>query len=328
MFPWIMLASQVMLAAVALHVLARRVYPALGQVRQGELVVDVWLPVALIIPLLFMVDGVDGSVRTAGWPSLGGPVLCGLIALAIAAMIGRGGIGVFGEEFAEGESIGWRLAPRITLVGLLGGLVLLLLGAAHIMSIWVGQAAFALAAIVLWINTPDSDHAADRLPAPAQVHAGFGMLIVLFCAFGQGVAGRMASVDGRPIAVAIMLSYAAIALAFAARQTSAGMCVRIGVWAASLGVLFALGVISILAMIPRVVVTFMGVELPPHSMLIAAGFGSFALEATLLMVLAPLAAGVLRLPGVLRVVIGIVILLFVLSRAAAGIVSLMPMANG
>lgn len=313
MIPWLMPAIQIGFAALALHLLARRVYPAFGQVRQGELVVDVWLPLALVIPLLFTIGGVDGSVREVGWPSLGGPVMCGMIGLALAATIGRGGIGVFGEEFVEGESIGWRLAPRLTVAALIAGLVLLLLGAAHVMSMWVGQCAFAIAAVLLWINTPE----VGRDGSPQGVHqmrAGFGMLVVLLCAFAQGIAGRLAGEEERWLVVLLMLSYAAIALGLAARQTSAGLCVRIGIWCASFGVLFALGVIALLAMLPRILATAVGIELPPHSMDIAAGFGAFALEATVLMVLAPVAVGVMRLPWFVRAVIGAILLLFVVWR--------------
>lgn len=313
MIPWLMLGIQIGFAAIALHLLSRQVYPALGQVRHGELIVDVWLPLALVIPLLFMVAGVDGSIRQVGWPVLGGPVMCGVIGLALAAMIGRRGIGVFGEEFVDGEAIGWRLAPRLTVAGLIAGLVLLLLGGAHVMSMWVGQCAFAVAAVLLWINTPEVSRGASA-QSSTQARAGFAMVVVLLCAFAQGGTGRLAGEEYRWLVVLLMLSFAAIALGSAARQASAGLSARIGIWSASFGVLFALGVMALLAMLPRLLATMARVELPPHSTDIASGFGALAMEATLLLVLAPLAAGVLRLPRVVQAVIGAVLLLFAAGR--------------
>lgn len=313
MSPWLMLGIQIGFAAIALHMLARHVYPALGHVKQGELVVDVWLPLALVIPLLLLIGGVDGSVRDFGWPALGGPVMCGVIGLSLAALIGRGGIGVLGEEFAEGETIGWRLAPRMTIAALIAGLVLLLLGATHVMTMWVGQCTFAIAAVMLWINTPEVGRESP-VQNPLHARAGFAMVAVVSFAFGQGIAGRLVGEPERWLVVIMMLSYAAMALGLAARQTSAGLCVRLGVWSASFGVLFSLGAIALLAMLPRILATVAAVELPPHSMDIASGFGAFALEATLLMVITPVAVGVLRLPRSVQVVIGVMLLLFVAWR--------------
>jgi hypothetical protein len=311
--PLLMVALQIGFAALALHMLARHVYPALGHVRQGELVADVWLPVSLVIPLLFLIGGVDGSVREAGWPALGGPVAVAVIGLALAAMIGRGGIGVFGEEFADGESIGWRLAPRLTVAALIAGIILLLLAAAHVMTMWVGQCAFAIAAVMLWINTPEIGRG-EPAQNSMQVRAGFAMVVVLMCSFAQGIAGRFAGDDALLLVVALMILHATVALGLAARQTSAGLCVRLGVWSASFGVLFALGLIALLAMVPRILATMFAQELPPHSMQIAAGFGAYAMEATVLMVLTPLAVGVMRLPRGVQVIIGAALLLLVVGR--------------
>ena len=39
--------------------------------------------------------------------------------------------------------------------------LLLLLGAAHDLTIWIGQCVFAIAAVLVWINTPDVPPAVD-----------------------------------------------------------------------------------------------------------------------------------------------------------------------
>jgi len=315
MFPWLMIGIQILAAAAALHMLRWHVYPVLGTVRHGELIVDVWLPLAIVIPLMFLIGGIDGKFSEAGWPAVAGPVFCGAGALAIAAIIGRGGIGVFGEELVDGDAIGWRLAPRLTVAALIAGLVLLLLAAAHVMSMWVGHCAFAIAAVLLWINTPESGGDASSGGA-LQMKSGFGMLVVMVCAFAQGFAGRLVGEADRWLVVVTMLAYAAGALMLAARLTTAGLCARLGAWSAIFGVLFALGVASLIALVPRVLATVADVELPPHSMQIAAGFGAFAPEATILLVLVPAAAGLFRLPRILQRVVGVLLLAAVAARLA------------
>jgi len=127
--------------------------------------------------------------------------------------------------------------------------------------------------------------------------------------------------------VLAVLGYVTVALALAARQTSAGLCIRLGVWSASLGTLFALGVMAMLAMLPHIVDTFggifallMGIDidapLEPMGFNISMGFGIFALEATVLMILAPVAVGVLRLPRTLQVAIGLLLMILALGRVA------------
>src|SRR5262245_18791392 len=85
------LAAQAILSVVTVEQFRRRVFPAVGGLRQPEVVMDVWGPLALVLPMLFFIAQTKYSVRGAGWMPVGAPAMCGVLALG-AALIGRGSI--------------------------------------------------------------------------------------------------------------------------------------------------------------------------------------------------------------------------------------------
>ncbi|MHC4948142.1 MAG: hypothetical protein ACYTG1_07755 [Planctomycetota bacterium] len=285
---WALVALQAALAVVALHQLVRHVLPGLARLAHAALLLDVWGPVALVLPMMFMAGRVDGSVRGPGWIAVGGPVVCGLVALGGALAVGRSP----------------RPAVRAAVVWTGTGLVLLLLAAAHELTVWAGQCAFAAGAVILWMNTPDAKPAGDasRDDEPSAPYTA--MLVVLVCALGQGLAAFAAPADLAAVSGALMVTQAAMAVTAAAVLAGPDAALRLGGWAAALGVIFALGVMSLCTVMPQVVRLF-GAEGPVPVQRVAYGFGSYATEALGLALLAAAATGAGVLAGWGRRVAGL-----------------------
>lgn len=294
---------------MSLHIVRWHVLPRLVHAGQPQIIVDVWLPVALVMPMIFAVSSIRADARD-GWAAFGGPILCAILAAALAMIARSGRSSAFGEGslLHEEDATGtlWPLRVRLLGAAMLSGLVLLMLGAAHTLSIWIGQAAFAIIAVLLWINTPD-----DAPPAGDErdgVGAGLGiaMMSIVVLAIAQGASSLGVEAQQTELSSALMIAHAAAALGMTAFLVSPGIAVRIGLWAASVGVLGSLGVLSLMYVLPRAASAAMslaeGYEPVPQQ--IAYGFGAFAFEATALLVLAPAMLVLLQIESVLRRAIG------------------------
>lgn len=303
---WILIQSG--LAAAALHVFRWHVLPQgyrgspsrdAGLAVHGTatpLILDVWAPLAIVLPLLVTVLWTGYSVRGAGWPALGGPVTLGLLALGAASIVGQ-------DRDASTELAQAPLPYSAFIVAIISGAVLLLLGAAHVMHILVGQVAFALAAVVLWANTPDMprpDNAEDDQP-----QVWMGMVLVVICAFLMGVSAAFIEASLRWLSASIMLLYGGIALLLTAMYAGPAACMRVGTWAAAVGVLLALGGLSIMQMLPQAVRLIMGGEAEDVRR-IAYGFGAYAFEAAMLLVLPLFMLAIWNLPRGGRTLAGVV----------------------
>src|SRR5262245_54658529 len=136
-----MLVVQAGLAIVAIEQLRHRVLPNLDRVAQPELMLEVWVPLALVLPLLFGISRVESNVRGAGWLAVGAPALCAIVAVALAMVVsGRG---------AAGEGAGEHRRELFASAG--AGVFLLLLSAANELSLLAGQCAFAIGAVLVWL---------------------------------------------------------------------------------------------------------------------------------------------------------------------------------
>jgi hypothetical protein len=269
----------------------------------------------LVVPVLFLAGRVEASVAEVGWPAIGGPVMLGAIAVAAALLSRRNNRSLDPGRWAMGCWVGV-------------GLVLFLLGAAHELTVWTGQACFALAAVMLWINTPAAEPSRSNgtSTTPAR-HAGWGMFIVLLLSAAQGFVLSRLPREATSIGVAIALAFSGIGVAASAVAAGPAWAVRVGGWSASLGVLLAIGLLSLLHLLPQSVAMFVD---PLHrsamgaasvSTEVAYGFGHFALEAIILIAL-PLAIPILaRLEGSAERIAGGV-LLIAAAAVTAGRVAL------
>jgi hypothetical protein len=297
----LLLAVQAALALVGAIALRRRVLPGLARNPHPALVTDVWGPLAIAGPLLFHAAPLTDTVRGAGWVAIGAPVALGV--LGVGAGICRRG---------SGDD-----APPLATAAIWGGagLILLLLGAAHDLSVAAGQCAFALSAVLLWCNTP--------VPGPPSTTThedagGAALLLVIACGLGQGVVTmNVASGGGRLASAAIAIAYG-LAAVLPVRGVAPASMVRLAGWTAGLGLLMGLGILSMLRLIPLVLIGLRDrTELPPGVVRVASGFGSFALEATLLLAAAGVVATLGRAETPVRRAVGIV--LIVLSSALLAI---------
>jgi hypothetical protein len=288
----VLLLVQAALAVVALHLLNRRVFPHMRAARQPELIADVWAPLAMVLPLLFLAGRVGATVRGIGWAPIGGPICAGVLTLGAAMVAGRD----------EPQTTRPGAAALLCWAG--AGLVLLMLGAAHELSIWTGQCIFALAAVLLWLNTPSLGHPPGRGTTLRPLGGGMSMAFVLLCAIGQGMAGLLITGPASAISAAMMIAYAAAAGAGAAVLAGPGWAMRIGGWAAAIGMMLGVGIISLLRLMPQALVITLDPRSPARSE-VAHSFGAYALEAVLLMLVPAAAAGATRLPRRTAIALGI-----------------------
>ena len=275
---------QAALAIVMVEQLRRRVFPAVLRAPQPELVLDVWGPLALVMPMLFFVSRVETTVRGEGWVTAGGPVVVGLLGLAMGLAVYRHR--AIPMSIGEEENrITLRMRDVVAWTGV--GALLVLLAAAHDLTIWIGQCAFAVGAVLLWINTPDEPPAAMLRggghddAAAAQV--GFGMMLALLCAAGQGGASLMMSGSAVGISAGMMIMAAAMSLAAAAQLVGPVAAIRLGGWAAAYGVLLGLGLLAAVRLLPTVIQAIQIHRVGPIGR-IASGFGAYALEGCLMLV--------------------------------------------
>ncbi|MCI0630873.1 MAG: hypothetical protein L0Y44_09500 [Phycisphaerales bacterium] len=308
---WLWLALQATFAIIAIEQLRRHALPVVNNLQHPSLILDVWGPLSLVIPMVLFVarlDSVQWTMRGIGWMIIGGPIVCGLIALGLS-MIGARSLQARAQQGAPSEpsaAPGSPLAfvdplPRRLILSIAGaGFLLLLLAAAHDLTLWMGQCIFAIAAVLLWVNTPEliapgSRPLADQRPTRAELRAGIAMTIAVACSVGQAVASLATPNQLVPISGAIIIATAAMVLAYTVVLAGTPATLRLGLWSASLGVLFGLGAISIAHVVPeawRIIRT--GESMPLDR--IATGFGNYALEAFVLLAMAGGAAAITR-PG-------------------------------
>ncbi len=295
MLSWAMIAIQLVLVALALHLWRWHVLPNLRPLGHRALIVDVWGPMSVVIPLVFTVGWVGYSVRESGWVMLGGPIVCGLFAVAVAAVMRPHG--ERSATFSNADGLSWSAGAWASIVGI----ILLLLGAAHVMNIWMGQIAFALLAVVLWTNTPP---ARESNVDNDQAAAWLGMIGIVLAGFVLG-GTSLAVAEGHRVASAVILvGYGGAVFLLAARYAGPAVAVRMGLWAAGLGVLAALGAISILHMLPQAIQLALGGHVADVRS-VAHSFGAFALEAVMLLVLPLLVLGLWRLDAPARRMAGL-----------------------
>ena len=301
---WLILL-QMTLVVISLRLLFGRVLPNLRRVRCPEIVLDIWAPISLALPMLVMVVRMEENVQGVGWLPLGGPLVCGVFGLSMMLILSQRGQ----------DNPGLTLKPMS--IWMVTGLVMLFLGAAHELRVWTGQAMFAIGAVLMWMNTADSP-GGNGGPANAttdEMRTGYAMLWVVICSLGQGLAAMNCEPEWWPLNGAMMIVYALMVLAATARICGPQTALRLGGWIATYGVLFGLGLASLLFMMPTVLGALTGAE-TDMSDRVAYGFGLYAWEGSFLLMLGPAAWLLMRLHVVLQRLAGILVLLAISVLAA------------
>ncbi len=276
----LVLPLQALAAAASVRVFALRVAPNIDRLHKPAGAIDALAPFALALPLIASGWRAAWSAQGATWIPVGAPVVIAILALGVALL--AAGIGARSPSAPVAPSDGPdRLSiPILHAVAwsAVGGL-LLLLGAAHDLTMWVGQSAFAAGAVLLWMNTPELTR--DE-PDAVDAHVGNSLTLMLLCSIVQVVALGFVPMRYLPIAAAISIAHAGMLVALAARLSDSSAAIRIGGWTAAYGVLLGLGTISLRHLLPAALTMSSGDrDLPPVR--VAHGFGAFALEAMLLL---------------------------------------------
>lgn len=289
--PTIWLFVQGALTIVTIDQFRRRVFPFIADLQEPESILDVWAPLAMVIPMMFFVGRVNVSVRGVGWIPLGGPATCGLIALgASMAACTR-----LSSDLDWRNNWTWRLRCACTGTGVL----LLMLGAAHNLTLWIGQCAFAIGALLMWMNSPELRAEARSGMSTEQARAGVGMTVAMLGAIGQGAAALLAPREFAPISGALMIAGAAAVSAAAARSAGPGAAARIGGWAATYGVLLSLGLLSVMRLVPHAIETIRDNRTTMIKN-VASGFGAYGFEAMVMILLTAMVAAIMRWPRLNR----------------------------
>lgn len=295
------------LLLVPLHALAAeasvrtcrsRIAPNLRSIREPAGVTDSLLPFALALPLITVGWRVGWDMSNAiGWTVVGAPIVMAILSLGAAIWIGFAPPPVPDVELHDDAESSRHLLNSLSPAAAAGwccaGVVVLLLGAANDLTIWVGQCAFAAGAVLLWINTPDI-RSPDHNSAEARV--GGGLTLMLLWAIVQAVAMGFAPARFLPVCTGVSIAQASMIAALAGVCGSPAAALRIGGWTATLALLLGCGTISLHHLLPQMLATALGERgLPP--MRVAYGFGEFALEGTLLVLFGAAALARRQLPA-------------------------------
>ncbi len=283
------LPLQVFAAAAAMRAFGRRIAPNIVQLPRPEGALDSLGPFSLALPLVSAGWRVEWDASgTAGWIAIGGPIIIAMLALGAAIWVGfarsSSAPTLHSSHFSFPRRESLSISPiTVATWSAVGGL-LLLVGAAHDLTIWTGQCAFAAGAVLLWMNTPE--HSRDE-SSQLESQSGNGLTILLGCGLLQAAAISFVPLRFLPISAGMAIASAAMIVALGARIASPFAALRLGGWTATYGVLLGLGVMSLHQLLPTIPSAFsahpLRSDLPPIR--VAFGFGTFAIEATALLLL-------------------------------------------
>ena len=291
---------QATLAVVGLELLRKAFRSTLKDDTPKSITLDVILPIAIVLPLALQATRVEASVSGIGWISIGGPVVCGLIAV--------------GCSFIVGKSIKDQNGPLSAfsiMMWLASGAVLLLLAATNELTIPVGQCVFAIAAIVLWLNTP-TDKLLNQSSDSDQEMSSDSFSWVLGLAVAQSVVALLIDKDLARISSTIMMVYAFMAMAIIASLCGPLSVLRVGGWVACYGVFFAIGFMTLMQLVPMARVVFDSGDGEKY-IHVAKDFGIFAPEAVMLIALAGFAMLQKRLSDISGMIWGGVVLVIAIA---------------
>jgi len=318
-----MIMLQSLFALATIGCLVRLVFPRLREEEGAETVElaltgDVWIPLALCLPLILLAPVGGASVAGIGWASSGAPIMVGwMVAAAAMATVDRGGGLVRGGD---------ALLSRASFLVLwaLGGVMLLLLGAAHELTLLTGQIMFALGAVLLWLLSAAPGASGVGGEGRSAVRAALGLLGALVCSAACAAFGvRAASFGAVQPALIVACAPGMFVAAPLALYAGRGRTIRIGGFTALIGLWLGLGALSLSRLLPRAMaVRGDGAEAVGTG--VAVGFGRYAFEGVLLLLLVGVALLSGRVPRPVRLacaacmaLVGLVLVL-VRIRAAGG----------
>ena len=300
---WVLLFVQAALAVIGLRFLWHGARRLTSSGNDPTPMITVVAPLVLVGPMVLLVGRIENSVLGFGWIPIGGPVACGVFALACALIVGA--------------QLDQRIAaPRPLLLGiwLSTGIVLLLVAAIHELTVAVGQVAFALAAVILWLNSPQSvPDGFARIKVSS--FGNLGLAAALTCSLVHGFVALMIDPNLAGVSGAVMITYAAMGAAIVACVCGSSAAISVGGWANIYGVLFVLGLLSLRQLIPMTVATVTGGDTAVLKR-VAYGFGAYALEAAFMLAIVAGAVFTGRLERRVERIGGVVLLIIAAAWCA------------
>ncbi|MGI9012616.1 MAG: hypothetical protein ACR2GY_00035 [Phycisphaerales bacterium] len=183
--------------------------------RAGAMV-RIWLPLSLALPCVATVGHVDVTVAPAATGFLTLPVALALMGAGVAALR----VTQTTEGARNSALVNWHL-----MLPLVCGVIVLLQGLAGALTVGIGQACLATAAVLLWVSVPGSaatrDAGQENVDQPEMaVRASSGLLICMMLAAALIESAAIAMIDQRWLHVSlamVVVTHAAAIIMFAGR---------------------------------------------------------------------------------------------------------------
>lgn len=252
---------QCVVAALTVIVAARLIRPAFDHDAFARLAIDVWMPLGLVVPFLGCAFGVNGSLEDLGRITLAVPMTLGIAGCGLACF----------SAARPGMLIGARAVWAVLGVGVF----VVLLGAAHTLTVWSGQASFAIGAVLLWMATPDGSDLVRADAANGSALPSLGLILLVGCGIAQAMIFTMAP-DQAWWPRWVMPAVGGLVVIATVSRFGRHAALRLSTGVIVFGVLFGLGTIALTGLIRRIRGGDLG---PAGDTDLAFGFGILAPEA-------------------------------------------------
>jgi hypothetical protein len=291
-FALIPLGAQALFAILTIESLRRVALPFSKEDSPTSLVRDVWIPLILLVPALPFAWRIEGDVAGTGWMILGLPITTCIFAAATSLMVARQKITIDGFPL-----VAWTAA----------GLLLILLGAAHHLNVLVAQCAFAIAALLMWWNTPDPGNNEDD-SSDGNRKSVMAVLCALLTSVGHAISAFYVLPSHGAISGGMIVIVAAMAIALAARTGGPTAAIYIGGWTATYGLLIGVGMLSMIQLMPEALRRITGDAHGRAIYRVAYGFGEYWIEAIALLCFGVAAMALSRQHRIARMITGCLLL--------------------
>ena len=237
-------------AVCVVRLVHREIAPRIGRdsrVPLQQAVLDLWLPLILIAPLSTSALRAGDNVRAIAPLALSIPAGVAMVAAGVSCLTGR-----MVNSAPRGRTIS-ALA-----LACFAGLVLMLLAVTDRLLVGVGQAIFAAAVVLMWVNAPNPEPGADAVSNALPRNENAVWVAIMFLtlgAAGQSVTMLFVQPPGLGMAGGVLAMQIVAVIALLGRSASSEASLRVGQWIAVYGILFSIGAVS-LAKVLRATIPF------------------------------------------------------------------------
>ena len=302
-----------------------------------RLSLDVWLPLAAIVPVVVSAFAASAESRHAAWLAVGFPIwpCVGALGFWLASNASHTiGSGASHSPVSAGSAhtgVSTGLMRALIAVAAVA-VYLMLLAASDGLPLLVGHVAMGIAVLLLWLNVPDDDIRKSTFPGGGTERSSqlsgerLLMGIVLMSAVQASVVLILGSGALHTASLLLAAGWLVLLVSLVLMIAGSGFALRLAAWAAVFGVLFGTAAHALRVSYRSLfsVVLASDTEIPHYipslSSVVARGFGGFAYEATALLV-----AGVIGLSSLVmwrrgdRLIMGVAVMLIAIVGMIAGL---------